>query len=130
MRSTTAPAAELWHETAAAKRILASLTADDIATHWAMPVMGEGFIELVGPEALAAIRERHVDTLFGCTFLEAERRGRGEEYLALYGGQPSVHAVLCERFGDPVRFIGFGRDTARRLWREAAAERVAERQAA
>ncbi|TCM21511.1 hypothetical protein EDF56_101175 [Novosphingobium sp. PhB165] len=119
MNAITKISSAAWHETPAVAAYLATVTVDDLSLIRPLIVMGDDQLRYTGDpvEQLSEMRREVIDALFGCTFRKAHASGRAYEYLDFEDENPSVDAVLSERFGDPRRFGNEHPDRATRLMR-------------
>lgn len=128
MNAITKISSAAWHETPTVAAYLATVTVDDLALRRPLIVMGKDELIYTGDpvEKLHDMRREVVDALFGCTFREANASGRAHAYLDFDDENPSVDAVLAERFGDPRRFGNEHPDRATQMMRCEAQIKAAQ----
>ena len=97
--------------TARLKRAIAAIKQGEILIRRETPVVGPDYLTFTGiaRERLDNLHHAEFVRLHG-TLEDAINARESILYLAAYDAFPSVHDLLCERFGDPAMF---GLDQAR-----------------
>ena len=94
----------LWHQTPKARRILAKLTAEDVALKVVTPIWGDrhyAWTATIYHDALKAIRTAAVDAAFGSSFADAADK---RAYIEFDRTVPTVEAALELLFGPACAF--------------------------